>query len=67
MAQALNIPVTVEGVETDRQLQYVRDLGCDFVQGYLIARPMDGKDILTFLNTGNCVGGAEEIVTRHQD
>jgi EAL domain-containing protein (putative c-di-GMP-specific phosphodiesterase class I) len=32
--------VTAEGVETAEQLQYVRECGCDMVQGYFFARPM---------------------------
>ncbi|MCW8309409.1 EAL domain-containing protein, partial [Acidiphilium sp. PA] len=67
MAQALNIPVTVEGVETPRQLQYVRDLGCDFVQGYLLARPMDENDIIKFIAGGNCITDAEPKAADRQD
>lgn len=40
MAKAIKIPVTVEGVETVHQLEYIRGLGCEFVQGYLLAKPM---------------------------
>jgi EAL domain-containing protein (putative c-di-GMP-specific phosphodiesterase class I) len=36
----LNMDVTAEGVETAEQLRYVRECGCDTVQGYYFARPM---------------------------
>jgi EAL domain-containing protein (putative c-di-GMP-specific phosphodiesterase class I) len=36
----LKMAVTAEGVETEEQLQYVRECGCDTVQGYFFARPM---------------------------
>ena len=36
----LKMDVTAEGVETAEQLQYVRECGCDTVQGYYFARPM---------------------------
>ena len=36
----LKMAVTAEGVETAEQLQYVRECGCDTVQGYFFARPM---------------------------
>ena len=36
----LKMAVTAEGVETEEQLQVVRECGCDTVQGYYIARPM---------------------------
>jgi diguanylate cyclase (GGDEF)-like protein len=39
MAHALGCQVTGEGVEDERTLQALREVGCDHVQGYLIARP----------------------------
>ena len=36
----LKMEVTAEGVETLEQLQYVKECGCDTVQGYFFARPM---------------------------
>ncbi|GAA3925243.1 EAL domain-containing protein [Litoribacillus peritrichatus] len=39
MAKNLKLKVVVEGVETQRQLDYVKQLGCDVVQGYLTGRP----------------------------
>ncbi|GBQ10287.1 c-di-GMP phosphodiesterase [Komagataeibacter rhaeticus] len=36
----LGMTVVTEGVETIRQLDLLRQLGCDVVQGYLFARPM---------------------------
>ena len=35
----LGLQVTAEGVETRRQLQILQALGCDQIQGYLVARP----------------------------
>ncbi|HQT38595.1 MAG TPA: EAL domain-containing protein [Acidocella sp.] len=40
IARTLKIPVTAEGVETKMQLDYVERLGCNYVQGYFLARPM---------------------------
>jgi diguanylate cyclase (GGDEF)-like protein len=39
-AHALGLRVTAEGVERDGQLQLLRAMGCDSVQGYLISRPV---------------------------
>ncbi len=39
-ARALQIAVTVEGVETSGQYECVRALGCDTLQGFLVGRPM---------------------------
>lgn len=39
MAQSLGICVVAEGVETKEQLEKLNELGCPFVQGYLLAKP----------------------------
>ena len=39
LARALSMPVLAEGVETREELEFLRALGCDEVQGYLIGRP----------------------------
>jgi EAL domain-containing protein (putative c-di-GMP-specific phosphodiesterase class I)/GGDEF domain-containing protein len=39
MAHSLGLLVVAEGVETPAELRAIRDAGCDFAQGFLIARP----------------------------
>lgn len=41
MIRGLNKRVLIEGIETKAQADYLTDMGCDFVQGYYYARPMD--------------------------
>jgi EAL domain-containing protein (putative c-di-GMP-specific phosphodiesterase class I) len=45
MAHALGCAVTGEGVEDEVTLEALRELGCDHVQGYLIARPAHERDL----------------------
>jgi diguanylate cyclase (GGDEF)-like protein/PAS domain S-box-containing protein len=45
ISRALNIRVVAEGVETQEQLDTVRSLGCDALQGYFLARPVDAAGI----------------------
>ncbi|MBU0586928.1 MAG: EAL domain-containing protein [Gammaproteobacteria bacterium] len=49
MARKLGLSTVAEGVETQAQLQLVRSLGCECVQGYLIARPMLADDLIEWL------------------
>jgi len=39
LGESLNVPVLAEGVETELQLAFLRDQGCNEVQGYLLGRP----------------------------
>ncbi|QID17159.1 EAL domain-containing protein [Nitrogeniibacter mangrovi] len=39
LAEALDTPVVIEGIETREDLMVARDLGCQFAQGYLLGRP----------------------------
>ena len=41
LAHGLGLTTTAEGVETLEQLRLVRELGCDLVQGFLIAQPLE--------------------------
>ncbi|MGI5984895.1 MAG: EAL domain-containing protein [Oscillospiraceae bacterium] len=44
MAKWLGIPVVAEGVETKDQIDFLRTLGCDMVQGYYYSRPVTRED-----------------------
>lgn len=47
LADALGIPVIVEGVETASQADYLRQRGCQFMQGYYFGRPMAASDFVS--------------------
>jgi EAL domain-containing protein (putative c-di-GMP-specific phosphodiesterase class I) len=49
LAGGLGLSTVAEGIETREQLAVVRDLGCDFGQGYLFARPLPEADALAHL------------------
>ncbi|WP_168014809.1 bifunctional diguanylate cyclase/phosphodiesterase [Halomonas salinarum] len=49
MAHQMGLEVVTEGVETEDQLQYLADSGCDIFQGYLLAKPMSMEKLEPFL------------------
>lgn len=52
MAEALEMRVVAEGVETLAQLRKLRTLGCDELQGYLISRPLPPEQVPALLHQG---------------
>ena len=62
MASALGLEAIAEGVETAEQLRQLRDLGCRWIQGYVVARPMPVAKVLAFLaeqaTLSSAVGGS---------
>jgi EAL domain-containing protein (putative c-di-GMP-specific phosphodiesterase class I)/GGDEF domain-containing protein len=49
MAAKLGMTVTAEGVETERQAQVMREIGCEYLQGFLFATPMTESEVLDYL------------------
>ncbi len=50
MAHSLKLKVVAEGVETVAQLEYLRQKGCEAVQGYLLGKPMPEKEFVPLLD-----------------
>ena len=53
MAHTLHLEVVTEGVETFEQYQFLERHGCDFVQGYLLSRPVPLAELRPVLNEIN--------------
>ncbi len=45
LSQKLNINVVAEGVENTDQVDFLREIGCHVVQGFLFAKPCDGAQV----------------------
>jgi diguanylate cyclase (GGDEF)-like protein/PAS domain S-box-containing protein len=50
LAKGLRLDVIAEGVETEDQLNRLRELGCDYAQGFLLARPMPAQQLVERLS-----------------
>jgi len=51
MAHTLGYKVIAEGVETNEQLEFLRDHGCDQIQGFLISKPQPAEEITKLLRS----------------
>lgn len=49
LLHGLSVPIVAEGAETEEQFEELRALGCDYIQGYLISKPISHNDLATFL------------------
>ncbi len=50
LAHNLGLKVVAEGVENKETLSALRDLGCDFAQGYYISRPVPAEELARWLS-----------------
>jgi EAL domain-containing protein (putative c-di-GMP-specific phosphodiesterase class I) len=51
MAHSLQLTVVAEGVETPAQLAFLRQAGCDIMQGYYFAKPMPAQELTQLLRS----------------
>jgi EAL domain-containing protein (putative c-di-GMP-specific phosphodiesterase class I) len=49
LAKRLGLRTVAEGVETEDELRLVRELGCDYAQGYFFSRALDADELLRWL------------------
>jgi diguanylate cyclase (GGDEF)-like protein len=52
LAHRLNLRVVAEGVENEAQVTYLRNNGCDEIQGYYFSRPVPAEDFGEMLQAG---------------
>jgi diguanylate cyclase (GGDEF)-like protein/PAS domain S-box-containing protein len=63
LAEALDLKVIAEGVETSQQRDRLSGLGCEFGQGYLWSRPAPAPDFMAWLTHGEKASVGASLVT----
>jgi EAL domain-containing protein (putative c-di-GMP-specific phosphodiesterase class I) len=53
LAHELGLEVIAEGIETEDQLSFLRDLGCEYIQGFLFSKPMRAEAFQELLRGAN--------------
>ena len=51
IARCLNVPVVAEGVETQEQIDLLREGGCNYVQGFFFSRPLPPEQFEELMRT----------------
>jgi EAL domain-containing protein (putative c-di-GMP-specific phosphodiesterase class I) len=64
LARTLGIEPVAEGVESEDQLDYVKNVGCSNVQGYYFAKPMPEKNMLAFIEAHRLGTDPKENMTK---
>ena len=49
IAKSLHMTVVAEGVETQHQCRWLKDHGCEVMQGYLLGRPMPAEMLASWM------------------
>ncbi len=49
LANTLNLSVVAEGIETEKQLKFLKKNNCKYMQGYYFSKPLTSKDFIRFL------------------
>jgi diguanylate cyclase (GGDEF)-like protein len=62
LAHNLGLKVIAEGVETHRQLDYLKALKCQYGQGYLFSKPLDSEKATDFIKEWSGLGDGKKLV-----
>ena len=56
VAKTINVSVLAEGVETEKQLQFLKENGCLLIQGHYFSPAIDADDLLKLLEKTRAQG-----------
>ncbi len=67
LAAALNVDTVCEGVETEGQVQFLKEIGCSKLQGYFFCKPIPFGEILERYNKGSQIGFEDPAASDYFD
>lgn len=53
MAHSMGLEIIAEGIETEEELEGMKELGVDYIQGYFFSRPLPEHEFLKFIQKNN--------------
>ena len=53
MVKGLGHKIVFEGIQEQEQIELIKDLDVDYIQGYFYSRPINKKDFINFIRTNN--------------
>ena len=65
LAKNLKIPVVAEGVENYNQLKLLSQKECDYMQGFLLSKPVSGEEMTIILEKENSGKGIGRELSKH--
>ncbi|MBD3920979.1 EAL domain-containing protein [Paenibacillus sp. PR3] len=63
MAERLHLDVIAEGVENEEHIEFLTQLGCYVMQGYFYGKPMNGEEMITWIEGHNETGSHQAAAT----
>ena len=49
IAKFLDVPVVAEGVEDETEMNLLKNMGCDIIQGYYFSKPVPAEEFSAFI------------------
>lgn len=56
MSKKLGMKVLTEGAETEEQVNFLKSIGCHYIQGYYYSKPLKKDDFIKYINKADTVG-----------
>lgn len=66
LGKSLGLRSTAEGVEDEAVVRYLKEIGCDLLQGYLISPPLQGHEAVAWVAERSRAGEAKRLEALHR-